>query len=364
MIGEIFRDSGRSLESLPRRGKFTLSAAEVVLPTELKKVPRLFLTAALLLMVGAVVSVFGITLWPVSRDSLSDGLNFEALDPDLGAIQQAQEATYRARDGADIFYRQFGDSSNDYLVLIHGSGSEGRYLASLANAISRDDLATAIVPDLRGHGRSPAAIGDIDYLGQYEDDLDDLIAHLRRRSPNANIVLAGHSSGGGLVIRWAGGDTSESVQAYLLLAPYLGRDSPTVRPQSGGWVQVSVRRYIGLGILNGFGIDWLNGLPVLFFNRPDEWNDEFQAESYSFRLNESLAPRAGLADLTRMSQPALVVVGADDESFYAEEFVEVFGQFDATATVEVVPDAMHLNLPDSSAARSTIFAWLADVYAR
>jgi alpha-beta hydrolase superfamily lysophospholipase len=51
------------------------------------------------------------------------------------------------------------------------------------------------VPDLRGHG-ADGRLGDIDYLGQLDDDLADLIEVVRREHPQAAVTLVGPSSHG------------------------------------------------------------------------------------------------------------------------------------------------------------------------
>ena len=59
------------------------------------------------------------------------------------------------------------------MILIHGSGSDSRYLADIANAIANKNIATVITPDMRGHGRNTGKRGDIDFIGQLEKDIED-----------------------------------------------------------------------------------------------------------------------------------------------------------------------------------------------
>ena len=83
-----------------------------------------------------------------------------------------------------------------------GSGWLGIQFNRLASRLS--DQAYVVVPDLRGHGASPERRGDVDYIGQMEDDIAALIE--TERLPGQAVILAGHSSGGGLVTRFAGGE--------------------------------------------------------------------------------------------------------------------------------------------------------------
>ncbi len=113
---------------------------------------------------------------------------------------------YTARDGASLYYRLYESSTPTVkkLVLLHGSGWHSMQFYLLARYLSEQGAATVITPDLRGHGFNPERCGDVDYVGQLEDDLADLIEMLRKRYPNADVVVGGHSSGGGLAIRFAG----------------------------------------------------------------------------------------------------------------------------------------------------------------
>ncbi len=112
---------------------------------------------------------------------------------------------YASRDGQKHPYRRFQSPQGDapLMVLVHGSGWHGEAYLPLAAAIADAGLADVVVPDLRGHGFSPQRRGDVDHVGQLEEDLADLIQIVRK--PGQKLVLAGHSSGGGLVVRFAGG---------------------------------------------------------------------------------------------------------------------------------------------------------------
>jgi Serine aminopeptidase, S33 len=59
-------------------------------------------------------------------------------------------------------------------VLIHGTATESSVMNALAKTLNAAGT-TVYAPDLRGHGASGNR-GDIDYIGQLDDDLVDLIA--------------------------------------------------------------------------------------------------------------------------------------------------------------------------------------------
>jgi alpha-beta hydrolase superfamily lysophospholipase len=84
--------------------------------------------------------------------------------------------------------------------------------------------------------------GDIGYAGQLENDLEDLVAVVRKTSPNEPLTLLGHSAGGGFALRVASSPIQNLFARTVLLAPYLGYDAPTNRPSSGGWASADIPR--------------------------------------------------------------------------------------------------------------------------
>ena len=323
---------------------------------------RKFIFSACISPLIYLIIALALSLFPVQREHPEKGLDFSALTAAPVDKYNFQLESFTAKDGQKIALRSIVGNQNLVVVLLHGSGSEGRYLQGLAQQISKKLDTTVILPDLRGHGLSMLSKpGDVDYLGQYEDDLEALHKYLQSTYPQARLVLGGHSSGGGLALKYGGGE-HPPYDAYLLLAPYLSYKAATTRPNSGGWVQVAKQRYAGLSMLNNVGITRLNAQAVLFFNRPQEMNDPGQLQSYSYRLNESFAPQDFAADLQHNNKPILVLVGAEDEAFYAEEFSPLFRLYAPSAVVEVVDGATHLSLINDSRTAGGISDWLGGLF--
>lgn len=256
--------------------------------------------------------------------------------------------TYQARDGSSLGYRHYRSDNADapLLVFIHGSGWHGGAYDGLARAIAEKAGVEVALPDLRGHGLSPQTRGDIAYIGQFEDDIADLVGTLRK--PGQPLILGGHSSGGGLVIRYAGGKYGQSLDGAVLLAPFLRYDAPTTRPNSGGWARPLTRRIIGLSMLNAIGITGLNGLTAIQFNFPDEVLNGAQGETatarYSYRLNTAYAPRSDyLSDIAALP-PFLLLAGAEDESFDAQAYEPTMQQANPNGTYEVLDGQSHLGI--------------------
>lgn len=318
------------------------------------KIVILLITTPLIYLVIAASLVY----FPFERNTSAGGLDFDGIRNQDFSLDTVEELDYVARDTTNLFYRYIEGKSGLCIVLIHGSGSEGRYLVPMADALNGASDVTVVIPDLRGHGRSQGGSpGDVNYIGQFEHDLEDLLNHLRRSSKIKRVVIGGHSSGGGLAVKYSG-NTLSKFDGSVLLAPYLGHSAPTVRPNSGGWVQVANLRYAGLAMLNNIGITGLNNLPVLFFNRPAAIKDELQLDSYSYRLNESFSPQAYKTDLANNPNPILLLAGDQDESFYPNEFENILTSYAPHAELHILKNIKHLELVSSKHAATLVNQWL------
>ena len=308
-----------------------------------------------ILIYFGIAAVLIVTGKPKEATPGRDKLAFQELFADYNGIPQLMGFT--ARDGKKLTYRFYPSHSKNVMILLHGSGWHSRYLYSLAEFISTEGLAKVYTPDLRGHGPAPERRGDIDTIDQLEEDIADLVALVRRDNPDAALIISGHSSGGGLALRFAGSKYGRQADAYILLSPWLKYDALTIRPGGGGWAMPNIRRIIGLTLLNNVGIHWFNHLTVIHFDMPKEVRDGTETLSYSHRLNTGYAPRDYRKDLSAITQPLLVVAGTSDEVFFAEQFEPVISQF-TKGKVCLVPNVTHMGVVTNPSARRAIREWL------
>jgi pimeloyl-ACP methyl ester carboxylesterase len=284
-----------------------------------------------------IAIAFGGPKWLPAMASVNDPFN--AVDfSDLPALRY-----YTAEDGATLAYRYYDNPASGpprgSVVLIHGSAGRGSGLHVLAKGFANAGYA-AYVPDIRGHGASGTK-GKIKYIGQLEDDLDSFVQAV---SPPKPVTLAGFSSGGGFVLRFAGGPRQDEFQSYVLLSPYLNEKAPNVRPNSGGWVHVGLPRIIALSILNQFGIRMFNDLPVLRFALSDEEKSSLTPE-YSFALATNFGPQRDYeANIRAVHQPCAVLAGKDDESFITESLEGIFRKQGKDWKVTILPGIGHIAL--------------------
>ena len=168
-----------------------------------------------------------------------------------------------------------------------GPQAPARPSHALADALAAHGVET-FAPDIRGHGGSGTR-GDIAYLGQLEDDMADFVAVVRKSAPEAPITLIGHSAGGGFALRLASSPIQDLFARTVLLAPYLGYDAPTNRPNSGGWANADLPRFFALAAMRRLGIDCCESLPTLAFAVPAEFGEASSTPTYSYRLMRNFA---------------------------------------------------------------------------
>jgi pimeloyl-ACP methyl ester carboxylesterase len=270
---------------------------------------------------------------------------------------------FAARDGARRLYRRYDEPDAkpgaDLLVLLHGSGSDSRYLARLARLIAATARLSVVTLDLRGHGPEPGRRGDVDAVDQQEQDIADLVAALEAEQTFGRFLLGGHSIGGGLAIRYAAAGQHPKPQGLVLIAPYVHRRSPAARPGSGGWATPFVTRFAGIEMLQRLGIHVFDRMPVLRFEIPPSARDGTETPLYSWRLFASVTPRPDWrAEIERISCPVLVLAAENDSIFRSAGYPEIFAHA-PHATVDIIPDIDHFQLVVSDDLPRRISAWLA-----
>src|ERR1700739_2396096 len=242
--------------------------------------------------------------------------------PELRSVSEIAKAVDRstmpaldhfiARDGTTLTYRHYparGPAAGPIAILVHGSSGWSPRVHALADALAAHGVET-FAPDIRGHGGSGTR-GDIGYVGQLEDDMADLVARVRKSNPDAPITLLGHSAGGGVALRVASSPIQNLFARTVLLAPYLGYDAPTNRPDSGGWASPDIPRIFGLMALRKLGIDYCESLSALAVAAPPH-SENILASTYSFRLLRNFATRGYKADFAAATIPVALIAGADD----------------------------------------------------
>lgn len=249
-------------------------------------------------------------------------LNPEAIaDMGFEQVYKSEPSYFTVRDNKRIFAYKFPNRSENTIVLIHGVASSAYMYNKTAGLLQEATQSEIYAIDLRGHGQSDGNSGDVDYINQYVDDLADIIKEIRKEKPNGKIIIAGHSMGGGVALRYAMEKQYEQPDGFLLFAPLIGHNSPafsqrqttTENKAVEPFMKMHIERIIGLTMLNEIGKHDYDSLPVLFFNLPEA----VPLRKYSYQANKSSAPDDYVAGLKAVDKPMLVLIGSEDEAFSA-----------------------------------------------
>lgn len=292
------------------------------MPKATRKVLTFILTSGVIYLFIAL----GLTLSqsPRTLPPEEGTLSFDSIDTDQARANDPGLESYTARDGTKLGLRRYPPTTPEapLIVLVHGSGWHGGGYTTLGQGLADQLGYEVLIPDLRGHGVDPNRRGDVDYIGQLEDDLADLIT--QNSGADRPVSMVGHSSGGGLTIRFAGGEHGAMAHKAVLIAPFLHHAAPTARDNTGGWATVLTRRVIGQSMLNNVGITALNHLPMIQFKFPPSVLSgplgHTATQRYSYRLNTSFAPRVRyLEDIAKLPD-FLLIAGREDEAFVAQAY--------------------------------------------
>jgi len=174
-------------------------------------------------------------------------------------------STITAKDGTQIFYKDWGPKSGQPLVFHHGwplssDDWDAQMLFFLAEGFR------VIAHDRRGHGRS-AQVGDGHDMDHYAADAAAVVEHLDLK----NTVHIGHSTGGGEVARYVAkhGQPQGRVAKAVLVAAVPPLMLKTESNPGGTPIEVfdGFRKALAAN-RSQFYLDVASG-PFYGFNRPD-----------------------------------------------------------------------------------------------
>ncbi|WP_296386405.1 alpha/beta fold hydrolase [Winogradskyella sp.] len=277
---------------------------------------------------------------------------------DMGFDQPyiSEVITLKMRDSVLIHGQNYTHDSNKTILLLHGTLATSFTYNKMSGLLREAVQANVIAVDLRGHGQSGGIPGDVSTLNQYAEDLDDMISAIKKQRPNDTIILAGHSMGGGIVLRHAETFPKTKVDAYLLFAPNLGNNAPTtsqVLNLKSNFIKTHLSRGLGLKMLNEFGIHTYDSMHVVFYNLPEQ----MPIKSYSYRSMQASFPEDYKKTLQSISKPVLVLVGSNDEAFIAKEYAVVINSY-SKGDYYMVEGETHNGIRHNAEAMTKIKNWV------
>lgn len=276
---------------------------------------------------------------------------------DMGFEQpyQSEATKFKMRDDIQIHGQKYEHPSNKTVLLIHGTLANSYTYNKMAGLLREALQAEVIAIDLRGHGQSGGEPGDVSTLNQYAEDLDDIVKSIKMKNPKETIILAGHSMGGGIVLRHVETFPKTEIDGYLLFAPNLGGNAPTTQQDldlENYFIKMHLSRGLGLSMLNEYGIHKYDSLKVVFYNLPEQ----MPIRSYSYRSMQACVPKDYRKALRAIDKPLLVLAGSEDEAFIAEEYAPVVNAY-SIGEIYLAEGETHNGIRHNESAMKKVSDW-------
>lgn len=143
------------------------------------------------------------------------------------------DAALTMEDGISLFLRVgiAQDRIKGVLFVQHGAGMHSAHFQALARLLSARGF-LVVIPDLRGHGSSEGARGDISRASLYCEDMGFVLRQLARLG--LPLVLVAHSGGVALSLQLLAEMSPPDMAGLAMLTPTLAKDGTMVRRSSGG----------------------------------------------------------------------------------------------------------------------------------
>jgi non-heme chloroperoxidase len=252
-------------------------------------------------------------------------------------------STITTKDGVQIFYKDWGVGQP--VVFSHGWPLNADVWDDQMVFVASNGF-RAIAHDRRGHGRS-SETWDGNDLDTYADDLAALIDQLDLK----DIVLVGHSTGGGEVTRYIGRHGTSRVAKAVLV----GAIPPLMlkTPANPGGLPIEVFDGIRAGV-SGDRSQFYKDLSSAFYgaNRPGSQvsqgiRDAFWLWSMQVGMKGALDCIKAFSetdlteDLKRIDVPTLIIHGDDDQIVPIGASALLSSKIIEDATLKIYPGAPH-----------------------
>jgi non-heme chloroperoxidase len=251
--------------------------------------------------------------------------------------------TITTTDGTQIFYKDWG--SGQPVVFSHGWPLNGDAWDDQAMQVANHGY-RAVAHDRRAHGRSSQPWTGHD-LDTYADDLAQLIEQLDLRE----VVLVGHSTGGGEVTRYVGRHGSDRVAKLVLLGAITPLMLKTDANPNG--TPIEAFDAIRAGV-SGDRSQFYQDLSEPFYgaNRPGNQVSQGMRDSFwlwsmqvglkgAYDCVKAFSETDLTEDLKRIDVPTLIVHGDDDQIVPIDASARRAAELVKDATLKVYPGAAH-----------------------
>jgi non-heme chloroperoxidase len=248
------------------------------------------------------------------------------------------------KDGTQIYYKDWG--TGQPVVFSHGWPLSADAWDDQLLVFSQNGF-RAIAHDRRGHGRSSQASNG-NHLDGYADDLAELVEKLDLN----NVVLVGHSTGGGEVTRYIGRHGTSRVSRAVLVSAIPPLMLKTV--DNPGGLPIEVFDGLRAGLRNDRS-QFYKDLSAPFYgaNRPNSkvshgvrdafWLWSMQAGlKNAYESIKAFSETDLTEDLKKFSDlPTLIIHGDDDQIVPIADSALLSSKIVKNATLKVYPGAPH-----------------------
>lgn len=294
-----------------------------------------------MVIVGGAATVALMRLPSVAKSSRSR--YNDSLRPNVQHLSGRPQDTMTAKDGTRIYFKDWG--SGLPVVFSHGwplnADAWDAQMLFLAQHGYR-----VIAHDRRGHGRSGQSRGGND-LDTYADDLAQLLDMLELE----DVMLVGHSTGGGEVVRYVGRRGNRRLSKLVLI----GSITPTLlkSEKNPNGIPLSAFNDVRTAVAADRS-QFLKDLSLPFFgyNKPgakvsegvrDEfWRQGMQASIVgTYDCIKAQSETDMTEDLKKIDVPTLILHGEQDQLVPVADTAMLTAKIIKTATLKIYPGAPH-----------------------
>jgi non-heme chloroperoxidase len=260
-----------------------------------------------------------------------------------GHAAKAPGARLLTRDGTEIFYKDWG--TGQPVVFSHGWPLTADAWDAQMLFLGQHGY-RVIAHDRRGHGRS-AQPWDGNHMDQYADDLAELIEKLDLK----DVVLVGHSTGGGEVTRYVGRHGNKRVAKVVLV----GAVPPTMLKTASHPNGLPMEVFDGIrkGVFDDRSQFYKDlTTPFYGYNRPGAKISQGARDSFwlqgmmggikgQYDCIKQFSETDFSEDLKKIEVPTLIVHGDDDQIVPIDGSARLTAKLVKHATLKVYPGAPH-----------------------
>ena len=281
-----------------------------------------------------------------------------------------------ARDGTELACHRYvpEDMHTPYgrVLFFHGSTFNSRRYANIAKACVKSGF-EAVLCDWRGNGESQGIPGTCDYIGQLDDDIDDIIGYFEQHKP-LPLILGGHSAGSVICLRYIEKYGQDKLVGCYFVAPTFNNTQEPLRYDKPGSQKSFLLRHFRkktgfkaapesalkhMPAMNNrmfflaLALPFLRHRKVITFPGAAKMAAlEGRVLDYSFNLMASVSIPSYSRALRQLKLPVVFICGENDEGLHPE-FLPMAAQWHLSPELDkavfMLPKLNHMSVLNAAA---------------